>query len=420
MQVFYHDTAKVTEAAIGREVKRLDNYRQYITEVINNDDDSVPEYSLAVFKDENMLAEAARLKKKFSRISHLIVVGIGGSSLGIEAIDAALDSVDRKVQLHVLDTISSFRIQKLLKDLRKVRARDVAVCIISKSGNTTETLANASVLLESLRNKMGKGIYSQSIFIGNPDTSFLKEAKDIGAETIEMPEIVGGRYSVFTAVGIIPLTLLGHDIEEILTGFEDSSDSSFEEISAENAARIYLHAKKGDKICNFFGFDVRLQKLGFWYRQLFAESIGKPTTKDGKVLKFGMLPVVTTPVELHSVAQLYFSKFPDVYTDIVLLEEPDSGINVPDFFSFIPKLSKHSMDEILLGIYKGVESAYQESNLPYRSTILEDESLPYSIGQFMGMRMRETMYVAELMNVNAFDQPNVELYKKHTKRILNI
>lgn len=420
MQIIYFDIDETTDTATERLIKKLKSYRAEIDYIVADEDDSRHEYALATFKDDAMITRALELQKKYKKAKHVIVVGIGGSSLGIEAIDAALKPIDGKKQLHVLDAVSAYRVDELMVELKKVKkAEDVVVCVISKSGGTTETLTNASVLREQLRKQLGAKVDKQFVYIGNNGNSLLKTGKKLGGEVVAMPEIVGGRYSVFTAVGIVPLALLGHDIEALLAGAEDATLEHYEEAVAESAARLVSYMKKGTRTLNFFGFDVRLQKLGFWYRQLLAESIGKEKTRAGEPVNHGVVPVITTPVELHSIGQLYFSGFKGVYTEFVSFEDALHDVAVPKTGSLSSKLKGKSMGDIAAAIYGGVVQAYQERMLPYRSVTF-DESLDYSLGLYMSMRMRETMYVAELLDVDAFNQPNVELYKDKTRAILGV
>jgi glucose-6-phosphate isomerase len=297
-------------------------------------------------------------------------------------------------------------------------AKKLAVCVISKSGNTSETLVNASVLLTELEKQFNKAIYSQTIFIGNPDTDFMKTGKRMKVITVGMPEIVGGRYSVATEVGLVPLALLGHDTDAFISGVVDATSEEFEDVVAEGAVRLSHYLNKNYRHYNFFAFDPRLAKLGAWYRQLFAESIGKEKDRSGKIMTKGMLPAISTPVELHSVGQLYLSGFAGVYTDFVTFDDDTVNYSVPKT-GIAKDFKKFDAQEVATAIYGGVVGAYQERSLPYRSTIFDDD-LDYSLGLFMGMRMLETMYVAELLHVNAFDQPNVELYKIKTKNILGL
>jgi glucose-6-phosphate isomerase len=169
---------------------------------------------------------------------------------------------------------------------------------------------------------------------------------------------------------------------------------------------------------NFFAFEPRLYKLGAWYRQLQAESLGKTLTKKNKKATKGFVPTITTAVELHSTGQLHMSGLLPTYTDFVTFDDYNSNYDIPKK-GLAKNYSKFNMQEVATGIYGGVIGAFQAKKLPYRATIFDDDLL-YSVGLFMGMRMMETMYVAELLGINAFDQPNVELYKDKTREILGL
>jgi glucose-6-phosphate isomerase len=418
MNISYFDDNKITEKALKNKISNLNKYRLEIKNFTETNNSQVPEYSLYYPKDYELYKSIAEISKAFKSIKHLVLIGIGGSNLGTEAVHAVLDK--GKIGLSILDTVSAYNLSKVLEDLKKFKkTSQIAVCVVSKSGNTTETLANTSVFIEELKHHFGESIYKKLIFISDPKTELEKYAKKISAHHVIMPKIIGGRYSVATAVGLIPLALLGHNTDEFIAGYLDASREEYEAITTENSARIALYLQNKYQYYNFFAFESRLEKLGKWYRQLFAESLGKELTEDNKPVKTAMIPTISTPVELHSVGQLYFSKTTEVYTDFVTFDDEMIDFKVPKSSTLSGKLKGLSLQEITTGLYGGVIGAYQERQLPYRTTIL-DESLPYSMGLFMGMRLREVMYVAKLINVNAFNQPNVELYKIKTKEILKI
>jgi len=418
MYFSYLDTAAVSKSATLKAAKKLTAYRDRVQDTKTVLDDSVPEYALFHAAQPELHATLDALKKQFRNISHLVLVGIGGSNLGTEAVHEALGSSE--VTLHTLDTASAHRITQLQKDLSTIRsAKKIAVCVISKSGGTAETLVNAGILLRALKEKYGTDIYAQTIFIGNPDTDFMKVGKRLKVTTVSMPEVVGGRYSVGTEVGLVPLALLKHDTDAYIEGVLDATAAQFDSVVVDHAARLFQYIQKGFRHYNFFAFDTRLVKLAAWYRQLYAESIGKETDRSGKSFTKGFVPTISTPTELHSVGQLYLSGFSGVYTDFVTFDDDADDYKIPS--SGISKgYSGHTVQEVATAIYGGVMAAYQERGLPYRSTIFADSSLDYSMGLFMGMRMLEIMYLAELLNVNAFNQPNVELYKVKAKKILGV
>jgi glucose-6-phosphate isomerase len=417
MHFSYFDDDAVSQKVVANGVKKLAAYREQVQKVVATGDTAAAEYSLAHAKNPELHDTIDVLKKQYKGIQHLILVGIGGSNLGTEAVHNVLDT--GAVALHTLDTVSAHNIAKLLLKLKGVKnVKKLAVCVISKSGNTAETLVNASVLLEALEARF-KNIYEQTIFIGDPGTEFMKTGKRLGATLVAMPKIVGGRYSVATEVGLVPLALLGHDTDAFIAGVLDASQNEFESLVAENAVRVQQYSNKNYRHYNVFVFEPRLHTLGAWYRQLFAESIGKEVDRAGKPVTKGFLPTISTPTELHSVGQLYLSGFPGVYTDFVTFDDDLVDYQISKK-GIAKSYGRFTAQEVATAIYGGVMAAYQERLLPYRSTIFDDDSLAYSLGLFMGMRMLETMYVAELMNLNAFDQPNVELYKIKTRSILGL
>lgn len=417
MYFSYFDIDSVTLESQKRGAKKLQNYRELVQKVREENDCTKSEYSLIHALNPSVHDLLDETKKQFKGIQHLVLIGIGGSNLGTEAVHSVLDT--GAVKLHTLDTVSAHEIDLLLKELKSIKsAKKIAVCVISKSGNTAETLVNAGVLLEALEKKFKQEIYSQTIFIGNSGTDFMKVGKRLGVTLVPMPEIVGGRYSVATEVGLVPLALLGHDTDAFIAGILDASTEEFESVVAENSVRLHHYINNNFRHYNFFAFEPRLYKLGTWYRQLAAESLGKELDRDGKPVKKGFIPTISTPVELHSVGQLYLSGFDGVYTDFVTFDDDTTNYQIPKK-GLAKTYGKFDVQEVATALYGGVMGAYQERSLPYRSTIF-DEDLMYSLGLFMAMRMLETMYVAELMNLNAFDQPNVELYKNKTREILGL
>jgi glucose-6-phosphate isomerase len=418
MFISYFDDKRVVEKNITSAEKKLKSYREQIATAIAENNDTVSEYSLFHAKDFALHETLTAIKKQYKGVKHVVLVGIGGSSLGVEAVHQVLDRGE--VKLTVLDTVSAHGIDLTLKELLAYKkVENYVICIVSKSGKTTETLANASVLLDALVAEKGEAVFKQTIVIGDAGTELMQYAKKRGLTMIAMPQVIGGRYSVATAVGLVPLTLLGYDVDDFIAGYLDASEERFETLVAESAARIAAYHKLKYHHYNFFAFEPRLAALGGWYRQLFAESLGKEIDVNGKSVSFAMVPTISTAVELHSVGQLYMSGVPDTYTDFVTFDDEFIDMKISRTSKIATALKGYSLQEVTAALYGGVMAAYQERQLPYRATIFE-ESLPYSLGLFMAMRLREVMYIAKLLEVNAFDQPNVELYKIKTKEILSL
>jgi glucose-6-phosphate isomerase len=417
MRLSFSDYEHIAESTIKREVKKLSEYRAKVAHVLATHDTTAPEYSLVYASDAALHDTLTDIKKQFKGLKHLVLVGIGGSSLGVEAIHNVLDVGD--VKLTVLDTLAANELETLIAELNKIKKpKDVAICVVSKSGSTTETLVNAATVIEGLKKSWGEAIYSQLIFIGDAGTDFMKSGKKLGVTCILVPKIIGGRYSVATEVGLVPLALLGHDTDSFIDGFLHASDTEIESTVAEAAARIYSYIQKNYHHYNFFAFEKRLTSLGAWYRQLFAESLGKSVDRTGKPVIKGLLPTISTPVELHSIGQLYLSGFAGVYTDFVTFDDETTDFTITKQ-GLAKKFGRFTVQEVTTALYGGVVGAYHERKLPCKTTIFEEERA-YELGLFMAMRLRETMYIAELMNLNAFDQPNVELYKQKTRTILGL
>ncbi len=418
MFVNYFDDKRVNEVALNKKLKNLTTYRAKIAEAEKENKSDIPEYSLFHCKDFSIHETITAAKKQFKAVERVILIGIGGSSLGTEAVHAVLNQ--GKTKLTVLDTVSAYKVNLVIKELLALKSlKKVAICVISKSGTTTETLANAAALLDTLQKKFGDTVYEQTLFIGNPGTNLMNYGQKKKVTLLTMPEIIGGRYSVATLVGLSPLALLGHDTDDFIAGYLDANLPNYETVTSENAARLALYHDWKYPHYNFFAFEPRLEKLGHWYRQLFAESLGKETDQTGKPVKNTMVPTISTPTELHSVGQLYLSATINNFTDFVTFDDEVVDLKLSNKNKLASSLVGLTLQEIATALYGGVLAAYQERQLPYRATIFE-EALPYSVGLFMGMRLREVMYIAHLLKLNAFDQPNVELYKTKTKEILGL
>jgi len=418
LNISFHDDARVSEARIKRNLTRLQNYRKVLREAETGADQSRPELALYAAKDSDLHETVDTLREHYKRAKALVLIGIGGSSLGFEAVYSVAGKGQRAV--YVLDALSVSKLEAVKLALKSYRkAEDIVVCVVSKSGTTTETISNASVFLAEMIEKYGTKFHHQVIWISDQGSPMYQYGKKQGGHSVSVPAAVGGRYSVATAVGLVPLALAGVDTEEFITGFLDASSSTLESVAAESAARLALYHELKYVHYNFFAFEPRLEKVAAWYRQLMAESLGKGERIDGTPMPYALVPTLSTPTELHSVGQLYFSRITSVYTDFLSFDDATLDVFLPKKDKLTGKLAKYSMQEIATALYGGVIAAYQERQLPYRATILDD-NLPYALGVFMAMRMREIMYTAELLKVNAFNQPNVELYKEKTKSILGL
>ncbi len=378
---------------------------------------TVPESALAIIQDADYQQAIRTALQPFKAVRRVVLVGIGGSSLGTEAVYNALKT-PKSPALTVLDSIERDAFDALESDLQALGApEELALVIVSKSGDTIETMLNASLALEIAKKRFGAGVLDRVICIGNDGTPFLENAQKQHLRTFSIPTAIGGRYSVFTAAGMVPLTLLGIDTRALLSGAQSALTPAHLRASAEQAAALAWHAESGANIVNFFTFNDRLETLGYWYRQLLAESIGKTTDAEGKPFRHSLLPTVSTAQDLHSVAQLYLSGYHGIFTQFLYADEKPS-LRVPThWLTEGVHLHGKTHTAVRCALRDGVLAAYKEQNLPHTYRELQKIDA-HTIGELMAGFMVEVMCYAHAFNINAFDQPNVELYKAHARTAL--
>ena len=253
------DTEKISKKTQSEARAQLNLYSSQIEKVLNTHNHRKPEYSLAHASDgklHTVLDEVQRFKK----VRHLVLVGIGGSSLGVEAVHTALG--EKGVVLSVLDTIAPYEIDILEKRLSVYKnIQDVAICVVSKSGGTAETVVNAGVLFDLLQKKFGKEIYSQTIYIGNESSHLQKFFKSKKSYCVTMPEKVGGRFSVATEASLVPLSILGHDVDAYIAGFLSANEPELRVVAEDGAVLLHQYLIKGYSHLNLFMFDKRLYQV---------------------------------------------------------------------------------------------------------------------------------------------------------------
>jgi glucose-6-phosphate isomerase len=326
------------------------------------------------------------------------------------------------------DTVDSDLLGPLCNYLdKKMNAgENILINCISKSGHTTETIANFEILLDLLARHNKK--YEQSIVVTTAKDSPLYElSMKKKFQVLEIPKKVGGRFSVFSPVGLFPLGLIGVNIDELLEGARVMrqrclSENIFDNPAALSAAYLYLHKKKGNTIHNLFLFDPDLESIGRWYRQLMGESIGKEFNTENKQVFEGITPTVSIgTTDLHSTGQLYLGGPFDKFTTFVRVLQTQSKVAIPmlpDYDELVKGIQGKSLGDLMHAVLDGVQSVYRTQKRPFVEIRLPDKSA-FSIGQLLQMKMMEIMYLGALFGVNPFNQPNVELYKQETRRILD-
>lgn len=417
----YKNTAHVKKEILVKTADSLAEYIVQVNEIAKHDNYSFHESFINLPLDEQVVQHLTALKKKLvaAKLKYIVVVGIGGSNLGTKAIyDALFGSYDliepkRTPKVLFADTSDTASISKLAKFLSEIASpEEVIVNAISKSGSTTETIANLEIILSNapaLKNRL-----VITTCYGSPLWN-ISQKQNI--ELLPMPDKIGGRYSVFTVVGLFPLLCAGVNIFELLEGALELREKCLNSTVLENPAVVsatasFLAYKEGRSIHDLFIFHPELESLGKWYRQLMGESLGK----DG----VGMTPTVSIgSTDLHSMYQLYIGGVKDKFFTFISAAGHSDPLSV-DSMAFPldgTSLSGKNTNQIMSALFESVKETYAENNLPYVEIQLQSIS-EKSLGKFMQMKMMEIMYLAKLLNVNAFDQPDVEGYKIHLKRYL--
>ena len=341
--------------------------------------------------------------KKFYKYKNIIIIGIGGSILGSKSIYSFFKKKIKKEVFFFdnLDEDLNFQFDKI-KNLK-----NSCFIVVSKSGNTTETITNLSVILSRflLKNKL--------IFITElKNNSLMNIANKFNAEIIEHKDFIGGRYSVMSEVGMFPAALMGLDITKFKNLRNLIFDKHFVSSLNHSVASIYTLNTQGIKNSVILNYDSRLNDLCLWYQQLTGESLGKK----GK----GITPIISTgPKDHHSVLQLYLDGPKDkFFTFFSSLEKADrhkvSGTIIPNSMRF---LKNKKIKAIINAQCEATKNIFKLKKIAFRHFIFnkDDES---ELGLVFTFFVLETILLARLMKVNPFDQPAVEQIKVETKKIL--
>lgn len=427
MKFLYKEAALLLPDVIENTAKSLMPYIETVTSVVNANNYEAAESSINLPSDDALFQKVKQLKdeKVTPALKYIIDIGIGGSNLGTKAVYDALfgyydvipDSQASHPKMIFVDTNDERFLATLVRFIETLNSKEeILINAISKSGGTTETIANLEIILAALEKKF-PGAKDRLVITTDEGSALWNEAEKQGVAKLGLPKQVGGRYSVLSAVGLFPLAAAGIDIEALRKGAIDARSRSLTTEVMENDAAIsatilYLHYRNGKNINDNFFFAPQLESIGKWYRQLMGESCGK----DGK----GITPTVSIgSTDLHSVGQLYLGGPKDKTFTFVSTASIKEEAKVPEKLEFplVEHLENKRASTIMSAIKEGVKYAYDKQEQPFMELILDtiDE---YNLGEYLQFKMIEMMYLGKLMGINTFDQPHVELYKVETKRVL--
>lgn len=371
--------------------------------------------------------EFSRIKQAAERIRKssdaLIVIGIGGSYLGAKAAIDALshtfhNQMDGTTQIYFAgQNISSTYVSHLLELLE---GKDVSINVISKSGTTTEPAIAFRIFRDYLEKKYGKEEAKKRIYITtDKEKGALKQlANEEGYETFVIPDDVGGRYSVLTAVGLLPIAAAGLDIDKMMQGAQAAAEKYNNPDLATNQSYQYAAVRnalyrKGKTIELLVNYEPALHYVSEWWKQLYGESEGK----DHK----GLFPAsVDFSTDLHSMGQYVQEGRRDLIETVVQIAKPKVELTIQkdaanlDGLNF---LAGKTMDEVNKNAYQGTVLAHVDGGVPNMVVEL-DELNEFTFGEMVYFFEKACGISGLLMGVNPFDQPGVEAYKKNMFALL--
>jgi glucose-6-phosphate isomerase len=335
-----------------------------------------------------------KIIKKYKKNYNLRIIGMGGSTLGTEAIFSFLK---HKIKKNVF--FANNLVNKYLKFNKKIFLN----LIVSKSGNTLETITNANILI----NKK-----DDNIFITENRDSYLRSmANQLKAEIIDHNNFIGGRYSVLSEVGMLPIELAGLNSKKFKQLNFLIKNKNFMNTLVQNVSNTLSLIKKKKYASVILNYDEKSENLFKWYQQLIAESLGKKSK--------GILPTISSmPKDNHSLMQMYLDgPKKNFYTFFYVFNSNSQKINNDKILSSFSYLKNKNIEKILYSQKLATERIFHKKKLPFRSFEVNkrDEK---TLGELFCFFILETILLGKSLGVNPYDQPSVELIKKETKKIL--
>jgi glucose-6-phosphate isomerase len=375
---------------------------------------------------KDILKFAASVKGEYDTIC---VLGIGGSALGAWALDNALRGPHpvqpafskKNPRLVILDNVDPTFVSAALDSMDQ---RRTLVVVIAKSGATAETVATFLIVREWLKEKLGRKANQQIVAVtsaGRGDLAVLAEREKY--RTFEIPANVGGRFSVLSPVGLVPAALIGIDIRKVLKGAAAMAELSWsKDLSGNTALRSALYqylvwTRKNKPMQVAFPYSNRLWGTAFWFRQLWAESLGKAHLRTGETVNVGQTPIAALgTTDQHSQVQLYVEGPNDkVLSFWAVAKHKDNG-RIPkarlglDAFDYLPG---QTLARLIDAERRSTAAALTSAGRP-NCTYTLDRVDEEHVGAFLQLLEFQTAFVGELLGIDTFDQPGVELGKKFT------
>ena len=332
--------------------------------------------------------------QKYKKLANFCIIGMGGSTLGSQAI---YDFLNHKIKKNFI-FIDNLDVNK-----KKKKEKKYTNIVISKSGNTVETITNSNVLIKDKE---------KNIFITENKNSYLFQlAYKLKAEIIHHNNFIGGRYSVLSEVGMLPAELMGLNSNNFKQLNNIIKNKFFLNSLIYNVCSTlhYINNKKFNSV--IINYDEKSKNLFYWYQQLIAESLGKKSK--------GLLPVISLmPKDNHSVMQLYLDGFKNnFFTFFYVKEKKSLKIDNKKILPSQKFLKNKDLNKIIFAQKKATENVFRDKNIPFRSFEIKNRN-EKTLGELFCFFILETILIWQALKLNPFDQPAVELIKQETKKLL--
>ena len=368
--------------------------------------------------------ELARIKKDAQYVRDhfdiLVVCGIGGSYLGARCALEALNGLKSDDKLEIIFMGQTFSPNYVAQVMNYLEGKNFAINVISKSGTTTETSISFRLLKELLEKQVGKEKARKAIYATtDKEKGALKTlCNNEGYATYVLPGDIGGRYSVFTAVGTFPLACAGIDVEAMIKGAQEARKDAEEKPLKDN--KCYQYAVMRDYMYRhnkpvemYVTYDPQMSQISEWLKQLFGESEGKEHK--------GLYPgSATFSTDLHSLGQFIQDGTPLLFETIINVKEPKLDVKIPhddDDFDGLNYLEGKDLAFVNQKAFEGTLQAHEDGGVPC-NVIYLDKLDAHSLGYLFYFFMRACAMSAYMLDINPFNQPGVEVYKKNMFHLL--
>lgn len=390
---YSQQTTQIKPADVEKVKKTLAPYIQHLQAVSAHVLYQLPESFINTPFDEKSFGACWNLKKTLvsQHLKHIFVLGIGGSLLGTKAVyNICLDPDNRK-ELIAVDFLDKVTLHKIRDTFAKIKsAQDYLVVVASKSGKTYETLS-AFEHLQTMRHD----VLERSVVITTENSPLWHQAHAKNIHKLAIPDAVAGRYSVFTAIGLFPLACADVDVLALIEGAMKARADLFSQTipsqTLDLTAVSFLANTNKKPIANLFITEREFTTFGEWFKEIYAESLGKAQNLSGNTVHYGITPMTTiAPADYHSLLQL-------------LLGGPN------DKFTLFLR-ADNVQDDYLNKTYDYIRKTFEQNKLAHVELTLPTKTA-YEIGYLMMSFMIHTMLLGVLMGINPFDQPEIEGFK---------